>query len=212
MEIKNKIKAFTLIEVLVSMLLLSLIILSSVKAYAYILNSYKISELRYLALNKLDSEMNRLAFAYENLAETDFSANNNDTTGSWRVHFDVPHRVDNEPALKFYTANPLFDAYGLSLSTLAGVPIAGNDVEILDQNDSILNEVDDGDIVGHMAWKVSHFPADAAIKNHNFVYLSLSITYPYIRTTTTSGTHHYEELDSMPVETINLKTAVGYSP
>ena len=66
MEIKNQKKAFSLIEIMVAMLILSFVMFGSIKAYSYITNIHKLNEIRYRALAKLDSEMNRLVFHYEN--------------------------------------------------------------------------------------------------------------------------------------------------
>lgn len=209
MAIKNNQKAFTIIEVLVAMLLFSFILLASVKAYAYLTKNHKINEIRYLALNKIDSEMNRLVFAYENFDESGtngftFDDEDNDWYGDWDIYFFVPE-IARWKDMKIYKQNPLEKPYGLKID--GQWSILRNTIEIVDKNNNP-NVVDTGDIVGVMAWRVQHNPNETHPVS---VHISLSITYPY---TATIETHQYGNdetkvnlIDGFSLETINLKTS-----
>ena len=169
MAINNKklIKSFSLIEVLVSMLLLSILLVVSIKSYYYLAQNTNQNELRYLALNKIDSEMNRLIFAYENLSEGSFTDNSN-IDNQWDIHFNVPVEGSND--VNIYEKNPLEDMFGLGISTR--LLEKRNVVEIKNVINGTINSIDENDIVGIMAWKISN--------NGNDANISLSITYPYL--------------------------------
>lgn len=169
-------KAFTLIEVLVAMLLLTFVIMGSMKAYKYIQDVHKMNELRYLALNRLDSEMNRLVFAYENFDEADFA----DITSSYGT------------VVGDYHTNPLQDSHGLFIFLNHT-----NYVEIIDGNNNP-NEVGVGDIVGRLFWEREDI-------NATHVRLSLSLRYPFL-TIGNNWWIGVSEDNTKPWERLNLKT------
>lgn len=198
----TSLKAFTLIELLVSMLLLGMILIVSTKAYSYIAQNTQMNELRYLALNKIDSEMSRLVFAYENYDRTVFSLNNNNHQ-AWDEYFEALKQTS------FYSVNVLGKDYGLLISTVTDNQL--NVVELKDNNDNP-NIVETGDIVGIMGWRVSLLDTT---KEAN---LSLSITYPYkVKNILSNGKIELSHLNGSSVniqnpdysskETINIKTS-----
>jgi len=58
--------AFTLIEVLAAIFILSIVIVVSFQSMSYMNQTHQQNEIRYLALNCLDSEMSRLVMADKN--------------------------------------------------------------------------------------------------------------------------------------------------
>ena len=204
MEIKNK-KAFTLLEVLLSIILLSIIVIVSVKAYTYFTRNSQKNIIDYMALAKIDSEMNRLVYAYENLVITDFTQKEDDTLPwpyeeTWKTFFTVPNQRDGGEYVKIYTTNPLKNnSYGLDVNGQR------NTIEIIDKNNNP-NIVDNGDIVGLLGWKLYNYP-DKNSATH--VYLSLSITYPFVAKFINND-YGSDEFDMIPMydsnKTINLKT------
>jgi len=212
MEIKNK-KAFTLLEVLLSIILLSIIVIVSVKAYTYFTRNSQKNIIDYMALAKTDNEMNRLVYAYENLDETEFTenANNSDSNASeisW-MNFFKGGNVGDTSTKKIYKINPLDKSYGLMVSVKKeDYKAKKNIIEIIDNNNNP-NNVDVGDIVGMMAWKVHHLPNEA---NTTKVNLSLSLTYPYLvrkikEFDATNKKVFLTQMDGSFISTINLKTA-----
>jgi Tfp pilus assembly protein PilE len=198
MAIKRK--SFTLVEILVSILLLGFILTMSIKSYEFLSTNSKINEIRYLVLNKIDSEMNRLVFAYENIDEDEFAFYTNDTNMNWDDYLKIALITDYQE-FKTYNNNPLKLAYGLQLN-YDNDPSEQNVVEIIDNNNNP-NIVDVGDVVGLLGWRIKHNASDAN--------LSLSITYPYLSTE-----EYFDEEDNkirvkpylnIPIETINLKTS-----
>jgi type II secretory pathway pseudopilin PulG len=170
-------KSFTLIEILVAMLLLSFVIVGSMKAYKYIQDVHKMNEVRYLALNRLDSEMNRLVFAYENFDEADFAK----------------ITVDTGTNVGIYKRNPLRESHGLIIFTSLFSGAISNYIEIIDGNNNP-NEVGPGDIVGRLFWEREDI-------NATHVRLSLSLRYPFF----TEG-DSVSESTELPWERLNLKT------
>ena len=211
MAITNKklIKSFSLIEVLVSMLLLGMLLVVSIKSYYYLAKNTKQNELRYLALNKIDSEMNRLVYAYENLTNNSFTSNSN-INNQWDIHFNVPIEGDN--GVNIYDENPLNDSFGLGISTR--LLEKRNVIEIKNVINGTINSIDENDIVGIMAWKISN--------NGNEANISLSITYPYLVRSISYSTFFGDKIkikhmngssisfldtDYSLKETINIKTS-----
>jgi prepilin-type N-terminal cleavage/methylation domain-containing protein len=217
---QNK-KAFTLIEILVSMLLLGFILLTSVRAYSFLSSNSKIDEIRFLALKTIDSEMNRLVFAYENLEQSTFAkiyfiadhSSNDHTRGEYDKYFkiktDIFGLTSYDDKIRIYKKNPLKESYGLSIS--GGWEDYINIVEILDTTNTV-GEVQKGDIVGLIAWKIkkssSSLPNCSSNPPKCRADLSLSITYPYrmLDFTSRNGAAKIEKIPNIPLETINLKT------
>jgi type II secretory pathway pseudopilin PulG len=213
--VKNRVKpykAFTLLEVLISVILFSVIIVVSIKAYSYFTNSSQENVINYLALAKADSEMNRLVYAYENLYETDFTedalnSDSNQSETSW-MNFFKGGWTDSNSKKKIYKVNPLNESYGLLVSGNDTVTALRNTIEIIDNNDNP-NSVEVGDIVGMMAWRVHHIPDES---NPTHVYLSLSLTYPYLVTKIRNYDNEnikvvHKNINGSFIRTINLKTA-----
>jgi len=195
-------QSFTLLEVLIAMLLLSFILVISVKAYSYISTNSRLNEIRYYALNKIDSEMNRLVFGYEKFDEGDFANNEGNTSGDWNGYFKVPKDTENVDTVRIYKKekSPVKEKYGLNVD---GNWAKQNIVEILDtQGDP--NVISTGDIVGLLAWRVEHNSTTSS------VHLSLSITYPYkakIKSDMFGTETQVKEMPLFELETINLKTS-----
>jgi type II secretory pathway pseudopilin PulG len=207
---QNK-KAFTIIEILVSMLLLGFALLMSVKAYSFLSLNSKIDEMRFLALKTIDSEMNRVVFAYENIKQNTFANilrydgsdayNTNENYDKYfKITTDRFGLTSYNSRIRVYKNKPLKENYGLSVSGGWGDYI--NTVEILDTTNTV-GEVKKGDIVGLIAWKIHKVG-----NNEHLADLSLSITYPY-KMLGFLGRNHVakiEKIPNMPLETINLKT------
>ena len=194
-------RSFTLIEVLVSMLLLGLLVILSVKAYAYIIKSSKMNEMRYLVLNRIDSEMNRLVYAYENIDANTFANHTSSSGGTWDDYFTVPVNAENDNSVRVYKTNPLSAEYGLHVYN-SGDSEKNNLIEIIDKSNDP-NVVNSGDIVGLLAWKYEKY--GGFFGGTKYGHLSLSITYPY-KAQDDSGTLKVELIDGYDLETINLKT------
>ena len=178
-------KAFTMIEILVAMILLGFLIVGSVKAMGYLRDAHQINELRYLALNKIDSEMARLVYAYREVNQTNFTNPVGSSTNAWDDEFDI--NVGGG-AYKVYSANPITENYGLLIdinnSLIELKNISGN-----------FGTVDNNDIIGLLGWRIS---IDNVKKESN---ISLSIKYPYRwNNPTLSKFRNFNE-------TINLKTS-----
>lgn len=206
----NNKRAFTLIEVLVSLILLSLVLFISFKAYKQMAYFTKLDEIRYLALNKIDSEMARLVYAYREKDEDDFTFDDDDTAwgNKWDDPFSVPD-ISRWKEMRIYENNPV---NGLNDINIDGRwNILRNVVELIDMNNNP-NIVDSGDIVGSMAWRIEY---------HNelspkIAHLSLSITYPYIANIQTFIYGNPETnvtiIEGYSTETINLKTSTRLYP
>jgi len=197
-------------EILVAILLFGLILVVSIKAYSYLGFVSQFNQLRYIALNKIDSEMSRLVFAYENFSDSNFSEDTGNTNGRWDAFFNVPIS-DDDDNVHIYTNNPLKNDFGLGI---ANAPINNlNAIELINIKNGIKNHIDEGDIVGIMAWKIS--------KKNNDANISLSITYPYKVSSINNSTLFHgleiQHLDGSSInyanpnylkkETINLKTS-----
>ena len=155
------------------------------------------NEIRYLSLNRLDSEMSRLVMAYSIYDNNDNFVDNGyaDTTGDWQEDFNVSENLGVSSEYRIYkydnNKNGLTnDSYGLKLDS-------GNDknwVQLKNISGEV-NIVDNNDFVALLGWKV-----DSTTDNVN---LSLSITYPYIY-----NNNSIVKLWDY-VETLNLKTSIG---
>lgn len=191
-------KAFTLIEVMVSIFLLSILVLASIKAYAH-LTSISVKEtIRYLALDKIDNEMSRLVYAYENKSLNSIRRYNYsfDTTAPIDHSFVVktstttPSDLNEATTYNVYKTNPLDKDYGLKIDNSNRL----NLIE-LKNNEGIVNIVDDGDIIGLLGFRTKE------IDGNNTSEISLSLTYPYILDDSAYPVQLWNY-----VETVNLKT------
>ena len=199
MAIRKKIQAFTLIEVLVSMMIFGFLFVGSLMAYSKIVNTSKMNEMRYLMLNKIDSEMSRLVFANENLNRSQFCTVLSDIGTNWDEYFIVPRGAGSDATLRVYANNPLHSTtpYGLHIhfNSLGEV---NNIINIYDQS---IDNLEEGSIVGLLAWKVEDINSNTASN------LSLSITYPYIITKIDNNKIDVKIHPDFSLETVNLKTA-----
>jgi prepilin-type N-terminal cleavage/methylation domain-containing protein len=207
-------KGFSLIEMMISILLIAFVMVGTVKAYRYLATSHKQNEIRYMALRAIDSEMNRLVFSYENFEEEDwwwitptgFAYDDDNTSGDWKSYFEVNTTANN---YKSYRMNTLEDDFGLNIKRLYLLALDLSEVvEIVDRNGNV-GVVEDGDVIGLMGWKVEHHTTP-----YKFVHLSLSITYPYRlkELKNQSQKPSLEKLSNIPIETINLKTSTKSLP
>ena len=197
--------AFTLIEVLIATMIMGVVMVVSLQSVGYVNQIHQQNELRYLALNRLDSEMSRLVMAYENYASSDNFVDNTYANTSnivnWQEDFNLTKNLGTSDIYRIYkydnNKNAIKnDSYGLKLHS-------GNDrnwVQLknidggVNENDK--DEVDNNDFVALIGWKIS---LDSITKEAN---LSLNITYPYIYHTDTD----FPQLWNF-TETINLKTS-----
>jgi len=197
--------AFTLIEVLTATMIMGIVMVVSLQSVGYVNQIHQQNELRYLALNRLDSEMSRLVMAYENYASSDNFVDNTYANTSnivnWQEDFNLTKNLGTSDIYRIYkydnNKNAIKnDSYGLKLHS-------GNDrnwVQLknidggVNENDK--DEVDNNDFVALIGWKIS---LDSITKEAN---LSLNITYPYIYHTDTD----FPQLWNF-TETINLKTS-----
>jgi hypothetical protein len=127
-------KAFMMVDILVAIVLLAILLLGSVKAMTYMNFSDQINEIRYLTLNRLDSEMARLVMTYENK--------------------DLATFVETQSGVSSYKQNPVSD-YGLK--------VIGDDIDIVEIKNikGNFNIVDAGDIVGYLSWSEDKTTKDA---------------------------------------------------
>ena len=146
MEVRS---GFTMVEILTAILLLGILLIGSIKAMEYMSSAHMINEIRYLSLNRLDSEMSRLVMAYENINSTTF--------------------VETSGGVSKYKTNPTDpDDYGLKILSSDHT----NLVEIKNVKGEF-NVVDDGDLVGVLSWIESKDSKDVNIS------LSLEYPYRY---------------------------------
>ena len=201
MEISKGQKAFTLIELLVSILIFGFVLIATINAFKYISKTSKLNEIRYLMLNRIDSEMSRLVFAHENLSRSKFSELYNNTQGSWDDFFTVGIPISNDKTRAVYSSNPLHNLenpYGLHIKINSGGSVS-NILKIYNQGAADILDV--GDLVGLLAWKIRYLNSD------NAANLSLSITYPYVVTNIDSNLVDVSQNNDFELETINLKTS-----
>jgi len=75
--------AFTLIEILTATMIMGIVMVVSIKSIHYMNHIHQQNEIRYLALNRLDSEMSRLVMAYDanytGVGATSYNHGNTDT-------------------------------------------------------------------------------------------------------------------------------------
>lgn len=149
-------KAFSLIEIIAGIIIMSIVMVVSLQSVAYMNHIHQENELRYLALNRLDSEMSRLVMAYKN-----YSSNFTDSDSNGTVY----KYSNSEEAINH-------DDYGLFIST-------GTDkrnfiqLKDIEGNETI---VEDGDFVAILNWDSNL--TDTASNEQG--YINLSLTYPYI--------------------------------
>ena len=127
-------KAFMMVDILVAIVLLGILLLGSVKSMEYMNSSHQINEIRYLTLNKLDSEMARLVMTYENK--------------------DLGTYVETSSGVSSYKQNPV-DDYGLK--------VISNGIDLVEIKNikGEFNKVDAGDIVGYVSWTENKSSKDA---------------------------------------------------
>lgn len=186
-------KGFGLIEILVAMLMLSVLVVVSIKSIKLLNQNSNLIEIRYLALNRLDIELNRLVYTYATkLPITNYVSSDIDSTDKDEP-FVVTQAVNN---FKIYEIEPIADTdttYGLKVTKDTSTA-TNNIVEIKNIPNNEFNTVDDGDVVGLLGWR--------SVKIGQNEEIALSLTYPYI--------YDNNILKQMYdfVETITLKTAV----
>jgi prepilin-type N-terminal cleavage/methylation domain-containing protein len=201
---KSNKQAFTLIELMISILLFSFVILGSIQTYNYLSANSKMNEIRYLVLNKLDSEMSRLVFSYENVNRSNFCSKADDSMFTWQGKFEAVPGASNLTAMRNYNVNPLDIAYGLFIRKESSQKI-NNIINIYNTDFNDMLSV--GSIVGLLAWRVEYDTGDETTATT--ANLSLSISYPYIVTSVTTDTTDIEPYNNFPIETMNLKTSTG---
>jgi prepilin-type N-terminal cleavage/methylation domain-containing protein len=142
--------AFTLIEVLTGIMIMSIVMVVSMQSVGYINHIHQQNEIRYLALNRIDSEMSRLVMAYENYYDT---SSNFMSTGTSKFYLSTSKKgiEDNSYGLKITSGKNFIQIKD----------IVGNE-----------NEIEDGDFIGILNWETNN--------TSNDTNLSLTITYPYI--------------------------------
>lgn len=173
-------KGFTLIEILSAMIIMSIVMVVSLQSVGYINNIHQQNEIRYLALNRIDSEMSRLVMAYENYTKSSFT--DTDINGKMVYKLGNAHNAIES------------DDYGLKISTGAD---KRNFVQLKNIG-SDNNIVENGDFVGILSW-------NADINNTNkTANIELNITYPYIYNSDSNS--YVQQLWDFN-ETITLKTS-----
>lgn len=200
-------KAFTLLEVLLSMVILSILVIVSVKAYTHLKQIGEKDTIRYLALNKIDNEMSRLVYAYENINSSTFTRYNYDfgdvtpLTNTIRVNtstitpFNLGIIRTDFFTYDIYKINPLQNSLGLFIDTQNNV----NAVELKNSLDGNVNEVNEGDIVALLGFRVDRYST-----SDDFADIALSLTYPY--KVSFDGTKFVYTQLWKNIETLNLKT------
>jgi len=186
--------AFTLIEILTATMIMSIMMVVSMKSIHYMNHIHQQNEIRYLALNRLDSEMSRLVMIYVQKEQADFENTGTATTGDWNEPFDVNTDLTDDSYM-IYQQNPISSSnneFGLLVSNTPN----RNLVQIKNINGDN-NLVDNGDFVALLGWKVNNHLTDSTVS------INLSITYPYIF----DGTDIKELWDY--TETLNLKTSTS---
>jgi len=171
--------AFTLIEILVATLLLSIVIVVSFQSIHYVNQAHQQNEIRYLALNRLDSEMSRLVMAYKNYTpSSDF----------------IDTDVDGKKVYKRSNGKDAIDDadYGLKISSTSN---KRNFVQLKDKGVDN-NKVEDGDFIAILNWDVNTTGSDNNI--------SLTLTYPYIYH---SDSDYVQVWNGLP-EKMNLQTSI----
>ena len=194
-------RGFTLIEVLVSILLTSILFYFSIQAYSHLKHTSLVNTTRYLALDKIDSEMSRLVYAYENVKENMFERNATEYSDSNEKSFIVSEDLGT---YNIYKNNPIDSSFGLLINKNIN-----NIIEIRNISGTI-NEVDEGDIVGLLGFKTESFDLvykkDEVDYSFNITRISLSLTYPYRYIKNSNGNLVLEKYWDY-VETLNLKTS-----
>jgi len=171
-------KAFSLIEIIAGIIIMSIVMVVSLQSVAYMNHIHQENELRYLALNRLDSEISRLVMAYDKLGTTFID----DNGGSEKFY--------KEPVLSNSVIKN--DAYGLLI--LSTGTDKKNYVQIKNIGTEI-NEIEDGDFVARLYWREAISGSD---KN-----ISLSLEYPYrVENSKSDFVQLWDYL-----ETITLKTS-----
>ena len=202
-------KSFTLIEVLVSILLTSILVYFSIQAYSHLKHISLTNTIRYLALDKIDSELSRLVYAYENLAENAFERNNTNYANTNEKSFIIIEDVKDSSGYNIYKENPLDEDYGLKINE-----DINNIIEIRNNTGNI-NEVDENDIVGLLGFRSENLSRTQNVRfgfldwrnvTIKYTRISLSLTYPYRYIKNDNDNLVLEEYWDY-VETLNLKTS-----
>jgi len=166
-------KAFTLIEILSAILIMGTVMVISIQSVQYVNSIHQQNEIRYLALNRIDSEMSRLVMAYENYTYSDFV--NNSSSNIYKS--STPAEINNK--------------YGLLISN-------GKNFVQLKNIGSNNNIVENGDFIAILSWE----ERNNGVSN-NEVNLTLTLDYPYIYNGTSTPTPlwDYTELISLQTST-----------
>ena len=166
--------AFTLIEILTATMMMGILMVVSIQSMSYMNQIHQQNEIRYLALNRLDSEMSRLVMAYKNhtsiFTDTD-------------VEGQTVYKLSNgEEAIEN-------DDFGLKISSDTN---KRNFVQLKDIGTDF-NKVEDGDFIGILNWETNTSGQD---KN-----ISLRITYPYIYHTDTNFPQLWDYTETLNLKT-----------
>lgn len=173
-------KAFTLIEVALAILLISFLFTALIKSVKYLYQSNFINEMRYLALNRVDSEVARIVAYYKGSGDETITSSNLS-----------PFKVESGYEFLIYTTDKISLVGG---DNTHGLKIENNRNIVEIKNIDSEGEVVESDIVGLLGWQ--------SIRSGNRFDISLSITYPYRYV---SG--NLEEVLNF-TETINIQTSV----
>lgn len=197
-------KSFTLIEILLSIFILAILVITSIKAFSHLKLISQKDTMRYLALDKIDNEMNRLVYAFDNLEMDHFRRYDysfNDTiieTFQIQTSTKTPSGATEQTRYNVYNNNPLNDNFGLLIDSKLNL------IELKNKNGTI-NSVDEGDIVAFLGFRSQDYTASTQEGTSKaFSNISLSLTYPYVVKVNGSN-FKYEQLWNN-VETVNLKT------
>jgi prepilin-type N-terminal cleavage/methylation domain-containing protein len=142
-------RGFTLIEILSATLIIGIIMAISMQSINYINHIHQQNEIRYLALNRADSEMARLVTAYENFV--DFTDSDSDG------------RYNGNNATQI-------GGYGLRISTGSGKE---NFVQLKNAILGNVNMVDNGDFIALLEWNAT------VDNNESNISLNITYPYIY---------------------------------
>lgn len=188
--------AISMIEVLVSILLLSMLFYFGIKAYKHMAFVSAQNNLRYIALDRIESEMNRLVYAYDTKTESSFE---NDT----HLYIDVlDETVEIKKVIPSHISEESYNIYKAH-------PIEIEEPLVIDNVNKINYVILKDNIVALLGFKTVNFPESFGNKKYNdtlkVTEINLSLTYPYIVKDSVIDGRTYTPLWDH-VETIDLKT------
>ncbi|NPA60841.1 MAG: hypothetical protein GXO06_00970 [Epsilonproteobacteria bacterium] len=168
--------AFSLIEVLSGIVVMGVVVLFSIRAIGYLNSIYGEIEMRYLALNRLDSEISRVVMGYENHKDEEFYNDSRYGGGSdWDEQFTIEEDFSSatDGYIVYQTSSPSIvglndGSYGLKVSS-------SRSVALLKNISGDIDSIDDGDIVGLIGWRV-----DSSVDGSSEISINLTLRYPYI--------------------------------